>query len=173
MTRRLNKLQAAFVIARRDYAATVFSRAFLFFLLGPLFPVLLGVLFGSIGAKVASEAERTRVAVVASPADFGRMQKAWNELVPLSGVATFPQLSQAPPGQSPPALLRSPANLVTAVLTDPFGSPALIGKIGPDDPLVGQMRLILDRARNHAGPMATLRVDQVRQTAGATRNAAR
>ena len=31
-------LRASFVIARRDFGATVLSKAFLFFLLGPLFP---------------------------------------------------------------------------------------------------------------------------------------
>jgi ABC-2 type transport system permease protein len=171
MNRRLNKLEAAFVIARRDYTATVFSRAFLFFLLGPLFPVLLGVLFGSIGARAAIDAERTRVAIVATPAQYERIQDTWAELVPLPGVATFPQLSHAAPGQSAPALLRQSANPVTAVLTDPFGTPALIGKIGPNDPLVGQVRLILDRARTTSEPLAEIRVDEVRQTAGATRNA--
>jgi ABC-2 type transport system permease protein len=116
MTRHLNKLQAAFVIARRDYTATVFSRAFLFFLLGP-------------------------------------------------------QIRPAPPGQTPTALLRSTDQPVTAVLSDPFGSPNLTGKIGPDDALVGQVRLLLDRARSGAAPLAAISVTEVRQTAGATRNA--
>ena len=44
-------LRSAFVIARRDFAATVLSKAFIFFLLGPLFPLLLGGVFGGIGAR--------------------------------------------------------------------------------------------------------------------------
>ena len=63
-------LRSAFVIARRDFTATVFSQAFLFFLLGPLFPVLMAVIFGSIGGDALSEAERPVVAVVASDAEF-------------------------------------------------------------------------------------------------------
>ena len=39
-------LRSAFVIARRDFAATVLSKTFIFFLLGPLFPLLLGGVFG-------------------------------------------------------------------------------------------------------------------------------
>jgi len=35
--------RSAFVIARRDFTATVMSKTFLIFLLGPLFPVLAGV----------------------------------------------------------------------------------------------------------------------------------
>jgi ABC-2 type transport system permease protein len=171
MTRHLNKLQAAFVIARRDYTATVFSRAFLFFLLGPLFPVLLGVLFGGIGAKMASEADRVRVAVIASPADYRRLEGAWKQLSELPGAGQQPQIRPAPPGQTPTALLRSTDQPVTAVLSDPFGSPNLTGKIGPDDALVGQVRLLLDRARSGAAPLAAISVTEVRQTAGATRNA--
>ena len=41
---------SAWVIARRDYTATVFSRIFLLFLLGPLFPILFGIVFGAIGS---------------------------------------------------------------------------------------------------------------------------
>ena len=49
---RLSALEAAWVIARRDFVAVLFSRAFLFFLLGPLFPVIVGGLAGSIGGEV-------------------------------------------------------------------------------------------------------------------------
>ena len=46
MSRGMNPLRAAFVIGRRDYGATVLSKTFLFFLVGPLFPILLGVSAG-------------------------------------------------------------------------------------------------------------------------------
>ena len=45
-TGRLSILAAAFVVARRDFTAILFSRSFFFFLLGPLFPVLVGGLAG-------------------------------------------------------------------------------------------------------------------------------
>ena len=47
----MRMLRAAFVIARRDFSATVLSKAFIFFLLGPIFPLLLGGVFGGIGAR--------------------------------------------------------------------------------------------------------------------------
>ena len=53
---RLSALEAAWVIARRDFIAVLFSRAFLFFLLGPLFPVIVGGLAGAIGGEVQREA---------------------------------------------------------------------------------------------------------------------
>ena len=49
-------LRAAFVIARRDFTATVLSRTFLLFLLGPFFPVLMIVIFGVATGPIASEA---------------------------------------------------------------------------------------------------------------------
>ena len=45
-TTRLSRFEAARVIAQRDFRAILFSRAFLFFLLGPLFPIIIGVLAG-------------------------------------------------------------------------------------------------------------------------------
>ena len=59
-------IRSAYVIGRRDFAATVLSKAFIFFLIGPLFPLLLGGIFGSIGARVATQTERAVVAVVSS-----------------------------------------------------------------------------------------------------------
>jgi ABC-2 type transport system permease protein len=171
MTRRLNKLQAAFVIARRDYTATVFSRAFLFFLLGPLFPILLGVLFGGIGAKVASDAERVRVAVIAAPADYARLERARNELAAVPGSGQLPVLKSAPLGTDNKRLLSAESEPVIAVLEYPFYVPSLTGKVDGNDPLVGQVRLILERARNGPTPIPEIAVIPLKQTAGATRNA--
>ena len=53
-------LRAAFVIARRDFTATVFSKTFLLFLLGPLFPVVMGVMFGGIGDRIDAQRARRR-----------------------------------------------------------------------------------------------------------------
>jgi hypothetical protein len=58
---RLSILAAALVVARRDFVAVLFSRSFFFFLLGPLFPVIVGGLAGGIGASVR-EQRRTLLA---------------------------------------------------------------------------------------------------------------
>src|SRR5690349_24951420 len=73
-------LRSAFVIARRDFSATVLSKAFIFFLLGPLFPLLLGGVFGGIGANVANQAEQPVVAVIGSRADFQRLTAARDQM---------------------------------------------------------------------------------------------
>ena len=69
-------LRSAMVIARRDFTATVLSKAFIFFLLAPLFPLLMGGVFGGIGARVATQAQRPVVAVVASREDFASIAAA-------------------------------------------------------------------------------------------------
>ena len=78
-------IRSAFVIARRDFSATVLSKAFIFFLLAPMFPLLLGGVFGSIGATVASQAEQPVVAVIGSRADFERLTTARDQMTQAVG----------------------------------------------------------------------------------------
>ena len=76
-------IRAAFVIGRRDFTATVLSKTFLFFLLGPLFPILLGFAFGGIGARVDQNITTPTVAVLSSPQDFEQLAAARARLTPL------------------------------------------------------------------------------------------
>jgi ABC-2 type transport system permease protein len=62
-------LRAALVIARRDYVASVWSRAFILFLIGPLIPIVFGVTFGSVGAKMQTSEPPPVIAIIAPPVD--------------------------------------------------------------------------------------------------------
>jgi ABC-2 type transport system permease protein len=62
-------IRAAFVIARRDFTAIIYSKAFIFFLLGPFFPVLVGVAAGSLGGQIAREAAQPVVGLAMAQAD--------------------------------------------------------------------------------------------------------
>src|SRR5207244_6483197 len=73
-------IRSAFVIARRDFSATVLSKTFIFFLLAPLFPLVFGGVFGSISTRIASRNERPVIAVAWSKADFDRLAKARDEM---------------------------------------------------------------------------------------------
>ncbi|GAA3999621.1 ABC transporter permease [Sphingomonas humi] len=172
MNRHLSRLQAAFVIARRDYSATVLSRTFLFFLLGPLFPILLGIIFGSLGAKVAGDPAPRQVAVIASEADFARLKQASQFLQKTEGVTGLPEIAWQKPGAgSPGELLRKPGlPAYSAVLSSPFERPALAGNLQADDRLVGQMRLLIAYANNPAAP-PVIAVQKIGGTAIAARNA--
>ena len=88
---RLSALEAAWVIARRDFVAVLFSRAFLFFLLGPLFPVLIGGLAGSIGGQVQRSAVSTEIGLALSAEDNAAMIAAADVLRPQLG-AQVPEL---------------------------------------------------------------------------------
>src|ERR1043165_3810254 len=81
----MNRTRAAMVIARRDFTATVLSKTFFFFLLGPLFPLLLGGVFGGIGARVASQTAQPVVAVVMHENEFMALHKARQRLADAAG----------------------------------------------------------------------------------------
>ncbi|WP_366942120.1 ABC transporter permease [Novosphingobium sp.] len=75
-----DKLQAMLVIARRDFVAVVFSKTFIFFLIGPIFPVLVGGLAGSIGGKVQQNVDRPTIGLAMSAADSRAFLAARDEL---------------------------------------------------------------------------------------------
>jgi ABC-2 type transport system permease protein len=162
-------VSAAWVIGRRDFTATVFSKAFLFFLLGPLFPLLVGLLFGGIGASVASEAERPTVAVLASAGDYARLQVAQEQVAKAIGNQVVRLRHAAPgadPGRQRRALLEATGAPARAVLEDPFGTPRLTGSIESNGTIAGQVELMLARARSDAAP--ALAVTQIESRTATT-----
>ena len=82
---RLSKLQAARVVAQRDFLAILFSRAFLFFLLGPLFPVAVGSLAGNIGGAVEQTVNTNVVALAMAPQSARPLRPSSIILSPSSG----------------------------------------------------------------------------------------
>ncbi|MGD9471382.1 MAG: ABC transporter permease [Novosphingobium sp.] len=126
---RLSHLQAAWVIARRDFVAVLFSRAFFFFLLGPLFPLVVGAMAGGIGQKVASEANQSDIGVVMAPADSKAMLAAYRELAPRLGT-TLPRLVEMElPGDVADAeqFLRERRGQAAAIVTGTPATPVLTG----------------------------------------------
>jgi len=144
-------LRSAYVIARRDFAATVLSKAFIFFLLGPLFPLLLGGLFGGIGARVANQTEHPVIAVVSSRAEFDRLAQARAELSQAVDEASLVRIAYYPPQPDAAAqqrqLLATRAPPVRAVLSGGLDHPHLTGAVGGDRTTVAQLRLLIANAR--------------------------
>jgi ABC-2 type transport system permease protein len=70
---RLPLLKAAYVVARRDFVAILFSRAFFFFLLGPLFPIAVGLLAGGVGQRVDNAAASPQIGIAMQSADVDAM----------------------------------------------------------------------------------------------------
>ena len=125
-TTRLSLFEAARVVARRDFHAILFSRAFLFFLLGPLFPVLIGALAGGIGGQVQRDATTRLVALSMPAADADAMMEARARLDPRIGAA-LPELAPAPGNADPAAILREPGKNYIAVVSGTPAAPVLTG----------------------------------------------
>jgi ABC-2 type transport system permease protein len=170
--------RSAYVIARRDFTATVYSKTFVFFLLGPLIIIGISILFGNVAERSARQDTRPTVAVVAGEAGFAPIQAARDRLNPAFGERALPDLVRAEPdydaGLQVETLLASKDKRILAVLTGGLERPTLTGAIGEEGQIRTQMGLILDEARQHEAlaraaaslaPVA-IRVVQVEESAG-------
>jgi len=144
-------IRAAFVIGRRDFAATVFSRAFLLFLLGPLLPVVVGVLFGTVGGRIAASADHPLVAVVSNAEDYRALAAARDRLGAALPNLTLIRVAHFPPAGNIAAqrarLLASQTPPVLGVLDGGLAAPHFTGAVLPDGTTVGQVKLLIDDAR--------------------------
>ena len=145
-----NAFDAAWVIARRDFVATVFSRTFLLFLLAPLIAMAFGILIAQMTEQVDVEANQPNVAVVmdsepeqAVRASHGRLALAFGELrLP----ALVPVEADGYPGQAE-RLLDSPDRNISAVLTGTLERPLLYGPKETTDALGEELALVIEDAR--------------------------
>ena len=152
-------IRSAFVIGRRDFTATVFSRSFLLFLIGPLFPVLMVVMFGGSGARISSEADKPVIAVVMSQSEFARLNAARGQLAGAFDQAPLVTLSRVAPQPDRDALrqrlLTQQQPPVLGVLDGGLDAPRFVGAVNPEGTTVRQLRLLIDQARRaeaRAGP---------------------
>ncbi|AWW73333.1 ABC transporter permease [Erythrobacter sp. KY5] len=128
---RLSRLEAAWVIARRDFVAVLFSRAFLFFLIGPLFPVIVGGLAGAVGGQVARDAVVIEVGLAMSESDNAAMIEARDSLAPQLGGAV-PILREVPEAVADPAFdarefMEARRGNYAAIVTGTPASPEVVG----------------------------------------------
>ena len=144
-------IRAAFVIARRDFTATVLSKTFLFFLLGPLFPIALGFAFGGIGAQVDKNAGPAAVAVIASPEEFALLNEAREHLSPLADNRPLVDLRHVDPEPDLHSqrrnLLSSEDRPVVGVLEGGLFAPHFTGSVSADGRTVRQLGLFVEEAR--------------------------
>ena len=144
-------IRSAFVIGRRDFVATVFSRSFLFFLIGPLFPIILVMTFGGIGARLAEQTERPVIAVVMGVDDYARLDTARGQLASAFDEAPVVRLARFDPMPDPDAfrarLLTSKKPPVLGVMDGSLAAPRFIGAVTAEGTTVRQLRLLIDDAR--------------------------
>ena len=134
MTGRLSTFRAALVVARRDFTAILLSRSFIFFLVGPLFPVLVGALAGGIGAKVQQSTDRPALGIAMEAADVDAMLQARAILAPRAGhaIPDFVVLKRLQPGErfDPLVALKGKDTNLAAIATGSPASPILTGPAG-------------------------------------------
>jgi len=144
-------LAAAFVIARRDFTATVVSKTFLLFLLGPLFPAIMGVAFGGIGATIDRNVAQPVVAVIGSPADYDALDRARATMAPLltrdPGVVLDPVAPAGDVVAQRNALLARKNPPVLGVLDGGLDAPHFTGAVHADGTTVRQLSFLIDQAR--------------------------
>jgi ABC-2 type transport system permease protein len=154
MTGRLSTLQAALVIARRDFFAVLFSRNFLFFLIMPLFTIGVGGAAGTIGGAIRSETDRPVVGIVMTQADTARMLTARERLEPyLTSLPEFTTVQLLQPGEKvdPGALLTSKRTDLGGIVSGSPEAPVLTGTIHRTRAWSGQVALVAAQASDPQG----------------------
>ena len=147
-------ISSAYVIGRRDFNATVFSKTFLLFLLGPLLPLLFGFLFGGIGARAEKNETPPTVAVIAQPAEFALIDGARTRFEPLEEGRPLIHLRQVAPDTDVPAqrdrLLSAEEEKLLGVLEGGLKAPHFTGAVNADGRTVKQITLFVDEAQRMA-----------------------
>ena len=92
---RLSLWQAAWVIARRDFTAIVFSKVFLLFLIGPLFFLAISAGGGLVGASAADSIDEPQIGVALPATENAAVADAAAQLQPLIGLPEIKQIDQA------------------------------------------------------------------------------
>ena len=144
-------LASAFVIARRDFIATVMSKTFLLFLVGPLFPLAVGIGFGGLGESIRSSVDQPVVAVVASAEEYRALEVAQQIMAPLLVEDRGIVLSQVAPSADiaaqRKALLAQEKPPVLGVLDGGLAAPHFTGAVTADGRTVRQLSFMIDQAR--------------------------
>jgi ABC-2 type transport system permease protein len=147
----MNLFEAAWVIARRDFIATVYSRSFILFLIVPLF--MFGVAF-SVG-RVAEESDRNAsqpaVAVITDGQTAAALTAARNRLAAGTAEGILPILRVVPPaenlGVQAGRLLADESADYSAVFSGTLDRPVLTGPSKINESVGSRMELIVDEAR--------------------------
>ena len=150
MQGRLSTFAAAMVIARRDFTAILLSRSFVFFLLGPLFTLMVGALAGGIGARVQQSTIRPELGIAMQSADVDAMLAARAALDERVGHALprFSVVRRLAPGEefdAAAAMKGRDANLA-AIATGTPAAPRLTGPAGRIEAWQGPLSLVAAQA---------------------------
>jgi ABC-2 type transport system permease protein len=167
---RLSTWAAAYIIARRDFCAILFSRSFIFFLLGPLFPVIVGAFAGGIGHRVAHSAQQPVIGIAMQAEDTKALLAARAALEPRMGgglpdIVVAKELARGETFDAKAALADKSTKLA-AVLTGSTAAPILTGPTERIEAWNGPVSMLTAQAQG-SGPInyPTVALDSIATTA--------
>lgn len=157
--------RAAWVICRRDFVATVYSKTFLLFLFAPLLATGFGYLIGHMTGEADRDIGRPRVAIVAPLETTDAIESAHAKLSEALGERALPAIQAVEPEgdveAQARALLASSDADVSAVMTGTLERPVVYGPADTVGDLSKEMALVAETARTGtaltaagAGPQA-------------------
>jgi len=158
----ISLFEAAWVIARRDFVASVFSRTFILFLLAPLILIGFAIFFGTMTDAQDEAAAQPTVAVVADSATSAALAAARERLAAGTSEHSFPVLRNVAPAErvavQAQQLLADEHGAYSAVLSGTLDRPVLTGPIKADGFVARRLQLLIDDARRTAALRAAAAV---------------
>lgn len=143
-------LQATWVIARRDFLATVYTRSFILFMLTPLVVVGFSFLIGFVSARSASDGIPV-VAVTTDSATAQALQQARARIVAQSSERELPILRVMDPAEDVAGqariLIADEEQGLSAVFSGTLERPVLAGPERIDEFVGRRMALIVEHAQ--------------------------
>jgi ABC-2 type transport system permease protein len=150
----MSLFEASWVIARRDFVASVFSRSFILFLLAPLVIFAFALFFGNMADSAERNANRPVVALVADTDTVNAISEARARLVAGTSDETFPILRRVAPAENiavqARGLLADEDESYSAVLSGTIERPLLTGPASTGDSGGRRIQLIVEEARRTA-----------------------
>jgi len=137
-------IRAAWVIGRRDYVATVFSKTFALFLIGPLLPLIFGGVFSIIGISGDSGPGPAPTVVAIADGDIARTLAAAHKRVEAPDSLRI----EPPTGDLHAQTRRLLDGGDAAVLTGGLDRPQLTGASDALDHLTPDVGTLVDEARD-------------------------
>lgn len=161
---RLPMWRAAWVVARRDFLAVLMSKTFIFFLLGPLFPFLIGGLAGGIGAEVRDTVDRPVLGMAMTGPDNAAFAAAHRQLQGELGEYIPALMPVADVVEGEPfdaeAALKSGGVNIGAIVGGSLANPQLYGPAPQVAAWQGRIGLIVRQAQAGPSPAPLPQIEQ-------------
>ena len=172
-------IRAAWVIGRRDFTAVVLSKAFLMFLLGPLFPLGAGILFGSLGESIADDMGGDVVGISIPAEEAQALIQTRMRLATVLGDRRYPELRPLQPDEGTPKQVLEAAKALddgskgklAAVLSGSFDQPVLTATSAEAEDIGPELALLISQARSGTDLLQPIRLDPVDSSAGGEQRA--